>query len=67
MSFFVGQCTWMESLKQKFKDSRRPLTDEESLQATKEKYGRKGVLKRRIVDADDQLTETPRSKRCKVG
>lgn len=56
----------MESLKQKFKDARRPLMDEESLKATKEKYGRKG-LKRRVEDEDSQLTATPRSKRSKVG
>jgi hypothetical protein len=54
------------SLKQKFKDARRPLTNEESLKATKEKYGRKGVPKRLLADADSDSRESPRRKRSKV-
>jgi len=54
------QETWKESLRQKFKDSRRPLTSNEEVLALKKKYGR-AVIKR-PADASEVL----RQKRTKA-
>jgi len=53
----------MESLKQKFKDSRRPFTSNEAVIASKSKYGRKRVVRHRELDDIDEI---PRCKRTAV-
>lgn len=60
----ILQSTWLESLKQKFKDARRPLTSDATVQLMKEKHGRKGVKRPR--DDEVEVTECPRYKRSKV-
>ena len=36
---FIMQGTWMESLRQKFRDVRRPMVNNEKVKAMKRKYG----------------------------
>ena len=54
--------TWKESLKQKFKDYRRPLTSDADVVALKLKYGRK--TRKNLLEQD--FDEVPRHKRANI-
>lgn len=52
-----GQFTWLESLKQRFKDERRPLTNVPLVMQQKEKHANR---KRSVVEASVEETSAKR-------
>jgi hypothetical protein len=59
------QHTWFESLRQKFKDTRRNLTGDEKVEEMKAKYGYRSKSRHGRADPLD-LTETAKSRNPQV-